>query len=83
MNLSQRQCAALSSMLGNLTHPMDKSFSRASAIGASPATLSSLESVGLVERRWANSSLRGGEHWTYRLTNRGYNVARRQVEAAR
>lgn len=68
---------ALRALFRLLTHPMDKSWFDASTVGAHASTLASLETAGLIERRWANSSLRGGEHLVYRLTNRGYVSARR------
>lgn len=50
-------------------------FKTASAIGASPAVLTSLANLGLLERRWENSSLRGGEHWSYRINALGISTS--------
>lgn len=77
VDLSASQAAALRALLGLMSRPMDQAFRDAEHVGAHASTLVSLESRGLVERRLGNSSLRGGERWGYRLTNRGYNVARR------
>lgn len=49
-------------------------FGDAISTGVHPSTLAALTRAGYVERRWANSSLRGGEHWVYRLTIAGIRV---------
>lgn len=58
-------------------------YEEAHRLGVSASTLAALTRKGLVNRRWRNSSLRGGERWAYRLSNRGAVVLIRIQRAAK
>jgi hypothetical protein len=72
-----RQTDALRALLGRMVSPIDQAYRTAAFLEVGASTLGSLISLGLVQRIEQQSSLRGGERYAYRLTNRGYNVARK------
>jgi len=70
--------------IGALKATVSYQFREASQIGGVAArTLTSLAEAGLVDRKWHNSSLRGGERWAYRISNKGALALRRAEKAAR
>ena len=79
--INAKQSEALITMV-SLSPREQREWRTAEHLGSHSATLRSLESKGLVESRLGNSSLRGGERFGYRLTNRGYTVAKKAKREA-